>query len=157
MEGDTTTIREVDPARAEAVLSVRLSIPGVAAGTEDEYHLARVKPPARVVESRTVNPDGSITETSTLECAPLVMHSAHADGRTADGRGCGYGKTVSLESQSADAVTVHMTMSWTDRQGNRGSLDEVLLVSWLGEARREVAGGWIEARITRVRVAAEPV
>lgn len=156
MGDDCTTIREVDPARAEAVLAVRLFIPDVVDGAEEEYHLARVKSTVPVVESRVVNADGSVTETRTIEIGSVVAHCTYADGRTVDGRGRGFGKRVSIEGRSACAVSVHLSMYWTDRHGQRGGLDEELLVPWLGEVRRELAGGWVEARITRVAGRAEP-
>ncbi len=124
-------------------------IPDVIAGAADEYHLARVGPPP-VVESSTVNPDGIYTHTRTFGVESLTAHCAHADRRTADGRGCGYGKTVAIDGRSAFAAAVHRSMSWTDRRGRPGSMDEELLLPWLASARREAAGGWIEATITRI-------
>jgi len=149
---DGAVIREVDPARAEAVLCIRLFIPGLTEGGEDRYYLARTPPRRRnrVIESVTRNPDGSITtiSTSTTEDA-LVAHCSHADGRTADGRGCGYGQTVSIEGRSADEAVVHLSMNWTARDGSRGRLDEELVVPWLGAARAELGGGgWVAAEIT---------
>jgi hypothetical protein len=145
-------IREVDPTRAEAVLCIRLFIPGLTEGGEDRYYLARTHPPRRnrVIESVTRNPDGSITTicTSAIEDA-VVAHCSHADGRTADGRGCGYGKTVSIEGRSAGEAVVHLSMNWTARDGSRGRLDEELVVPWLGAVRAELGGGgWVAAEIT---------
>jgi hypothetical protein len=144
---DGAVIREVDPARAEAVLCIRLFIPGLTDGGEDRYYLARTPPRRRnrVIESVTRNPDGSVTtiSTSTIEDA-LVAHCSHADGR-----GCGYGQTVSIEGRSADEAVVHLSMNWTARDGSRGRLDEELVVPWLGAARAELSGGgWVAAEIS---------
>ena len=62
---DGAVIREVDRAQAEAVLCIRLFVPGVTEGGEDRYYLARTSPwRKRVVESVTRNPDGSVTTIS---------------------------------------------------------------------------------------------
>jgi hypothetical protein len=154
-------IREVEADRAEAVLAVRLSIPGVVDGEVGRYPLARTRPrlPGPVVESVTHNPDGSMTtvETATFDMEAQVAHSAHADGRTADGRGFGYGLTVIIEGRSADAAAVRLLMYWTARDGRRGNSDGELVVPWLGSARAELGGGgWVAAEITPVGRPAEP-
>ncbi|AWM40547.1 hypothetical protein GobsT_09370 [Gemmata obscuriglobus] len=154
MIDELTTIREVDLASAEAILAVRLFIPGVVEGIGDEYPLARVPPLAAVITSRTVTPDGTETGTITTTGA-VVVYCAHVDGQTADGRGYGFSKTVFIEGRATDAVAVHVSLCWTDRHGRRGSLDEELLVPWLGDSRREVAGGWVEARITPIACRAD--
>jgi hypothetical protein len=152
-------IREVDPARAEAVLCIRLFVPGATEGGGDRHYLARTPTRRnRVVESVTRNPDGSITTISSHTSEETsVAHCTHADGRTADGRGCGYGKTVSVVGRSPDEVAVHLSMYWTARDGSRGNLDEELVVPWPGAARAEVdGGGWVTAEITPVGGEAEP-
>lgn len=151
-------IREVDRPQAEAVLCIRVFMPGVTEGGEDRYYLARTSPwRNRVVESVTSNPDGSITTISTYTSETSVAHSNYSDGRTADGRGCGSGKHVSIVGQSADTVVVHLSMYWTACDGSRGNLDEELVVPWLAAARAELNdGGWVAVDITPVGGEAEP-
>jgi hypothetical protein len=158
---DRAMVREAEADQAEAVLAVRLSITGVVNGEVGRYPLARTRPrpPAQVVESVTHNPDGSITtvETATFEMEGEVAHSTHADGRTADGRGFGYGLTVIVEGRSADAAAVHLLTYWTARDGRQGNSDGELVVPWLGTARVELGGGgWATAEITPVGRPAEP-
>jgi hypothetical protein len=157
---DYALIREVEPQEAEALLTLRLFIPDVAEGCEDRHYLSRRRPRyCSVVESVTVNPDGSVTERGTLTSneSVVVAHSCFADGRTRDGRGCGFGKTVSIVGQSADAVVVQVSMYWTDREGKKGSLDEELIVPWLGTGKRELGGGaWMVAEIMPAGSSAEP-
>jgi hypothetical protein len=147
-------IREVDPARAEAVLCIRLFVPGVTEGGEDLHYLTRTPPRLnRVVESVTRNPDGSVTTVRTCTSQEsLVAHCTHADGRTPDGRGCGYAKTVAIVGRAADEAAVHVSMYWTASDGSRGHLDEELVVPWLGAARAELGGGgWVATEITPAR------
>jgi hypothetical protein len=157
---DYALIREVEPGEAEAVLTLWLFIPGLAEGCEDRHYLSRQPPRyCRVVESVTVNPDGSVTERGTLTSneSVVVSRSSFADGRTPDGRGYGFGKNLSIEGRSADAVLVHVSMYWTDREGRKGSLDEELFVTWLGTGKRELGGGaWLAAEITQAGSSAEP-
>jgi hypothetical protein len=156
---DEATIREVDPEKAQAVLTIRLFIPGLTEGAEDRYYLTRTPPPRSLMaESVTHNPDGSSTTVSTYTPEDLLAaHCTYADERTANGRGCGYGKTVSILGRSADEVEVHLSMYWTAQDGSRGDLDEEVVVPWLGVARAEFSGaGWLEAEITPVSSAAEP-
>lgn len=146
-------IREVDPDKAEAVLTIRFFIPGVIEGGEDRYYLSRTSRPFNyVVESVTVNPDGSITERGrSTSAGETFAHASHANGRTADGRGFGHGKTVFIQGQSAEEVAIQLSMYWTARDGSCGNLDEELVVPWLGTSRKELGGGaWVAAEITPI-------
>jgi hypothetical protein len=152
-------IREVEADQAEAVLALRLFVPGVAGAHADRYFLARSPRPAEwTVESVTVEPDGTVTERGTLVSAARdVIHCLIADGRTADGRGCGSHTTVAIDGRSAAEVGVRLSVSWTAGDGSRGELETELVVPWLGAARRELAGGaWVAAEITPAAHAAEP-
>ncbi|MBP3957051.1 hypothetical protein J8F10_17425 [Gemmata sp. G18] len=149
---EDAVIREVEPEKAEAVLTVRLHIPGVDEGRDDRYYLARVRPRQfiSVVESVICNPNGSITTTGSIRTVgeTLVAHCSHADGATARGKGFGYSKTVSIRGRSADEVAVHVSVRWKARDGGRGRLDEELVVPWLGPARADLNGGiWVTADI----------
>jgi hypothetical protein len=149
---DGAVIREVDRDRAEAVLTLRVHVPGVSEGGSEEHYLARTRP-RRVVgtESVTVLPDGRtvLLETITSEEDEIVSHSTFADGVAPDGRGCGCRKSVRL-SGGVDTVTIHLSMSWTDAAGERGELDGELAVPWLGAARVDLGGGrWVAGEITR--------
>jgi len=153
---DFTIIRQVDPAEAEAVLTVRVFIQVPSRGSKDQYHLARgrPRPDTLIAESVTVNPDGSITRKGTIRCeeVDIVVKVVHAHGRTKDGRGCGYRKSISIDEQFAGAVVVQLTMSWHVHDGERGSLEEELVIPWLGAMRKELAGGaWVAAEIIRAR------
>ncbi|MBX9624459.1 MAG: hypothetical protein K2X82_11680 [Gemmataceae bacterium] len=146
-------IREVEVDRAEAVLTLRVFVPGAVEDLDDHYHLARVPPPECVITSVKVNPDGSVTPTGfvTFEQTSLIHHM-FADGVTADGRGCGSIKSVSIEGRSADTVAVRVRMSWRNRPAGSGGFDEQeLLVPWLGAARLDLpGGGWLAAGVTPV-------
>lgn len=136
-------IREVEADQAEAVLTLRVFVPGAVEGMEGRYHLARVPPPERVV-----NPDGSVSITMPGFC----VHLTCSDGVTDDGCGCGSFKEVSIEGRSADTVAVLVSMSWDNYPAGSGGFDEQeLLVSWLGAARLDLpGGGWLAAEITPV-------
>ncbi len=129
-------------------------IPGVIEHGEQQYHLTRTPPQFNyVVESVTISPDGSNTKsvtTSSDEQIDVIM-SIHADGQTADGRGFWSGMYVSIEELPDNMVSVHLSISWTDRDGKRGSLKEELVVPWLGASRKELSDGrWVAGEITLV-------
>lgn len=140
-------IREVDRSQAEAVLSVRLFVPGVTEGGEDRYYLTRTPAPrADATETVTRNPDGSTTvvRTSTVTYSSTA-HVSRSHGRT----GGGLHKSVYLTGLSADVLTVHFSAAWTAGDGSRGEGDAELVVPWLGAARAELSqGGWVTAEIT---------
>jgi len=147
-------IRFIDSEKAEAVLTIRMLIPGVIERGDQQYHLTRTPPQFNyVVESETISPDGCNTKsvtTSSDEQVDVIM-SIHADGRTSDGRGFGFRMSVSTEELPDNMVSVHLSMSWTDRDGKRGSLKEELVVPWLGASRKELSDGrWIAGEITPV-------
>lgn len=150
---DEWEIREVDADRAEAVLTLRVFVPGAVEGLEEQYHLARVPPPGRVVTSVRVDPDGSVTETGHMTFGQTpVIHQAFGSGRTPDGRGTGFNKTVAIEGRSAGTVAVAVSMRWRNRPAGSGGFGRrELLVPWLGAARQDLSGGgWLEAEITPV-------
>lgn len=150
---DDWEIREVESDRAEAVLTLRVFVPGAVEGLEEQYHLARVRPPKPVVTSWRKNPDGSATGTVTLniEGGP-VAYVAIGRGVTADGRGCGSFKEVSIEGLGADTVAVTVSMSWRNWPAGSGGFGErELMVPWLGATRQELPGsGWLAAEIAAV-------
>ncbi|MDY3554405.1 hypothetical protein R5W24_003527 [Gemmata sp. JC717] len=152
---DDALIREVEPGEAEAVLTLRLFMPGIAGGIEEQHYLSRRPPRSHtVVESVAVRPDGRVTERSTITVTERVqvVHCSHADGR-----GCGYGKVVSIDGRPGGGAAVRVSMHWTGAAGGRGDLDEELAVPWLGYAKRELGGGaWMAAEITAVGSSAEP-
>jgi hypothetical protein len=148
-------ISEVDPEKAEAILTIRMFIPGVIEDGKDQYHLARTPPRQcnSVIESVTVNPDGSITTRGTIssDARADLIKCSYARGRTADGRAFGFRKSVSLDGDSADTVIVKISMNWTARDGERGRFNEELVVPWLGATRKELSGrGWVVGEITPV-------
>lgn len=150
---DGWEIREVAADRAEAVLTLRVFVPGAVEDLDDRYHLARVPPPERVVTSVRVNPDGSVTETGHMTVGQTALiHQTFASGRTPDGRGTGFNKSVSVWGRSADTVAVRVSMSWRNRPAGSGGFDEQeLLVPWLGAARLDLpGGGWLAVEIAPV-------
>lgn len=154
---DTLEIRECEPGEAaDAILALRVFVPGVLDGTAGEYPLRRSPPPPpdRVVESVTVSPDGRVTEVVTVRTVRMVSsaHACHADGVGPDGRGCGYGMMVSVEGRGPDAVAVSVSLHWTAPGGGRGEAAGEFEVPWLGAGGENLGDGvWVEGRITPVR------
>jgi hypothetical protein len=144
---ESTAIVEVDREQAQAVLLIRSSSPGLVVAAVEEYYLARTKAPAPVTELTTLNPDDTVRLTSCFAAEQSFLHCARVDGRTSDGRGSGFGKTVSIEGHSSDTVSMRLWISWMDSYGRQETLYEELPVPWVGEARREFAGGYCEACI----------
>ena len=155
-------IKEVEPDEADAVLALRVSIPGVLSPHDDLYYLARVRsePAEYTVESVFALEDGTIVERGTFTSGEvhMVSHHTHADGVTAEGRGCGFSKSVTISGHSLDAVTVDVSLSWTGRGSGSGRVAAKLVVPWLGSARQELGhAGWISATITPAGGLAAPI
>ena len=130
---DEVEIREVERDRANAVLALRVFIPGATEGHEQRPFLSRSRP--RFEPGRT------------------VAHSIYGSGRADNGRGCWCNLTVFLDGRSADEVAVALAACWAARDGSRGELDGVeLVVPWLGAAEAELpGGGWVTADIVHLR------
>jgi hypothetical protein len=153
-------IREAESGeRAEAVLAVRLFIPGV--GEEARYDLplvrARPEPPVMVVEE-TVGPDGR----RWVVTRERGSFSGHGQGSLGSGWPPGspswqYDSTVSVTGRSAVEVEVRASADWEHPDGASGGYEVELVVPWLGAARADTpTEGWVAAEITPAEPSAAP-
>lgn len=115
---DTALFRQVPPAKAEALLTVRTIIPGVIEGdlspATEKYYLKR-------------NAGGWPYSHDTCTCA-------------CGGRG-GYNASIGVGGDTLDQVIVKVSFSWTAPDGTRRHIDERLGVPWLGKARKRLPNG----------------
>jgi hypothetical protein len=125
----TAIFREVSSDEADAVLTLRLTIPNVTEIDEYKYYLKR-----------------NLTGHSYS-----VGHGFAADGRTDDRRGFGYGGNISIGGDTPESVSVELSLYWTTRDSRHGEIKAAVDVPWLGEVEKRLANGaHVSARIKRL-------
>lgn len=142
---ETFTIREVESVEeADAILTVRLSIPNVIESGQDEFYLARSS------SERPLDELDCVVTATRGRCEEMDVYRSLLDGRTAGDREWGYSKSTFIKGQS-DEVLVRLSISWTARDGSCGELETELTVPWFGAGQKDLGGGaWIAGHIRDV-------